>query len=769
MRMKKPSFRKNLALAVCVLGFTGMAGQMLFLREMMSAFHGNELTLGACFAVWLLWTAVGSGWVARKIPFKGDGLAALSATLLWMAAALPFTEFAIRSSRLWLRAETGEIVGFGSVVLTGLVVFGPFCLASGVAYAAACRAAVFDGSEGSAAAVRVYAIEAVGSSLGGLAAALLLFPRVNSMGILTGLAGAGAAAGLALRIPPPSRFVRAAAMIALIALIGGSGRLNRLLDRTFWKTGELLASENTAYGNVSLARLAGQITVYMNGTPLFTVPDEEAEEAVHFGLLEHPSPETVLLIGGSLGGAVEQVFRHPSVRRVTAVELDPGVTRLARRFLPPVPAATLTDSAVLARFDDGRGFLARSRDRYDVVLMNLPDPESAQLNRYYTVEFFRLVRTRLNPGGVFAFSLPSSENAVGKEQADLLGTVRLTLDAVFPETVLLPGDPCRFIGANGGRYLTGDPGVLGTRIRERGLGTKYVQPYFLNFTLSDERRKALDAALESASAGRINRDFQPLAFRYDLLLWISRFAPSVRSGFERLSTVSPVWIVGALALCVLASGFRIRKKRVRADGIRPAVLGIGFSGLAIELIVLFGHQTLAGVLYRDMALIVAGYMAGLAAGGEAAHRACLSSRTRGLLSLAALILGLGALPPVTALAMRWIHDAGAITASRYAFFALNAAAGMLAGWGFGLANRLDSATDRRDGGGAGRLYALDLAGGLVGSLFTATLCMPLFGVGWSLAAVTVVNGAALVPLLLSVKQDVGPDVYPAEHSVKESL
>jgi hypothetical protein len=70
---------------------------------------------------------------------------------------------------------------------------------------------------------------------------------------------------------------------------------------------------------------------------MVTVPDvAAAEEAVHYALLEHPSPGSLLLIGGGINGSLAEALKHPSLNRVDYVELDPAILDLAakrvRRF-----------------------------------------------------------------------------------------------------------------------------------------------------------------------------------------------------------------------------------------------------------------------------------------------------------------------------------------------------------------------------------------------------------------------------------------------------
>ena len=54
--------------------------------------------------------------------------------------------------------------------------------------------------------------------------------------------------------------------------------------------------------------------------------------------------------------------------------------------------------------------LASTKPEYDVIIVNLPDPQTAQINRFYTLEFFQEVASKLAPQGIFSFRLSAAEN-----------------------------------------------------------------------------------------------------------------------------------------------------------------------------------------------------------------------------------------------------------------------------------------------------------------------------------------------------------------------
>ena len=84
-------------------------------------------------------------------------------------------------------------------------------------------------------------------------------------------------------------------------------------------------------------------------------------------------------------------------------------------------------------------------EKYDIVLINLPEPSTLQINRFYTLEFFRLIKSRLNPGAVISLGLPSTADYVSENAAQLNSTLYQTLQSAFKNIIILPGQKNYFI------------------------------------------------------------------------------------------------------------------------------------------------------------------------------------------------------------------------------------------------------------------------------------------------------------------------------------
>ncbi len=139
-----------------------------------------------------------------------------------------------------------------------------------------------------------------------------------------------------------------------------------------------------------------------------TTPDNFSIQKLqgHLPLFFHPAPKSVLHIGIGSGGTAHSVSTHP-VDSITVAEIAPEVARLAERYFPITHAGVFRDPRLNFIFNDGRNVLLASPRRYDAILSDSVHPRLAGNGSLYTAEYFRLLKSRLNPGGVASMWLPA--------------------------------------------------------------------------------------------------------------------------------------------------------------------------------------------------------------------------------------------------------------------------------------------------------------------------------------------------------------------------
>jgi spermidine synthase len=527
--------------------------------------------------------------------------------------------------------------------------------------------------------------------------------------------------------------------------------LERFSRQLQWPGRQVAAAVDSSYALLTATREAEQTSFLVNRVWHFTHPDPySAETAVHLGLLQHPHPKRILLLGGGAAGLIPEALKTPGVTRVDYVELDPELVRLVQRLLPESAALKGQDPRVRLIFQDARRFLSRGTARYDVILMNLPEPGSAQLNRYYTREFFATVARRLEPRGVFSFTLTGGPTTLSPLRARYLALIRHTLEQVFPEVVVFPGERVRFFASPRPGLLVRDPQILTDRLAARGLELRYVRDYYLLADLSLPRQEYVRQILDRQPQ-EVNTDLNPQSYLYDLMLTGAREGLPLDKVLLDLKRLPSGWmwlalgLAGALSLAVL---------RRRPTGLYLAqVLSMGLGAMALEVLILILCQIHLGLLYRQMGLLIAAFMAGMGLGSAWGVR--LAARGRATTGrLAACQGGLAVLALFLAVVLPILAASGYLPATlllQAFYLAILFSAGFAGGGVFALASSLwhehVPATPARDG----LFYAVDLLGGTLGSLGLSLVILPVWGVVPALWGLVGLHAWAVV-LLISSQQ-----------------
>jgi len=750
-----------------LIGFSAVIGQIILMRELIVVFNGNEISLGIMLATWLFWTATGSIVSSAVALGANNPRRAVAALQCLVAVSLPPTIWALRAAKSIFQTVPGELVGPLPMLLASLACLSLFCFVSGALFVVAARMVEAECAVSARVATSsAYLLEAVGSGLGGIVASILLLRFLDSFQIATIVAILNLCMAAVLLLRASRRRLAAltvaAALCAIPLVKFAAPSLDRSSQARLWQGFHLVASHDSIYGNLTVTGTGNLRSIYQNGVILANAPDQNAaEEAVDYALLESTAPRRVLMIGGGVNGSIAEALKHPTVQRIDYVELDPALIEMARQFFPVQSALVVSDPRVHLHTADGRYYLRTTGDRFDVIVLNLPDPQTAQLNRFYTVEFFRSARDHLAPGGLLALQLRSSEETISPDLAEFLRCIRRTLQQVFPQVVAIPGDTIHFFAAMQPDVLTDNPQTLIARLRERNLHTQYVREYLLPFRMMPDRMAQVDEQLRSLASTPVNRDFAPIAYYFDIVLWSTQFKQgqsnwfrgAARIGFPR---VAAAVVVPLLLAAVLLASVGTRERRARSAAVYCAA-ATGFTLIALQIFLLLAFQSIYGYVYYQLAILIGLCMAGIAFGSWLSiRRTPVSDRspcrvmalTQLLLAISApaLIFAVAMLARISGVATTWL-------AAQLVFPALAALSGMLGGYQFPIATPI-YLRDRNSRSRLGALYAIDLLGGCAGALLVSSYFIPVFGfwkTAWLSAAINLV--AALLAVRVSVEEN----------------
>jgi spermidine synthase len=738
---------RRLGAAFFLMGFVATGAQVLLLRRMLSVLYGNEMIVGGALAIWMAGTGIGSLAAGGRIS-GASAKQALAAVSLVSVALVPLTTLATYGVRAFQGVPAGQALSPGSSVLISAVLLLPLTAALGAMFVFFSVVAPRGGEERIGV---VYLLEAAGAAAGGMASGVAASFGAPPFAWSFAL-GAGFVAILHLSAPR-GRLWRPLGwtLLALTGILtwGPGAALPQTAESIFWPGQTVLASVESRYASLVVSESEGQRTLHVDALPDLVYPDyRTAEMTIHTALLQHPSPRRVLLIGGGISQAAQEAFKH-GIERIDYVQIDPAIHELEREYLSGRVAhstAPLDDPRVSVYGVDGRLFVNEARDgNYDVVIVDVADPATVLMNRFYTRDFFERVKDALGPEGVLAFTCGEMENYVSGRLARLLASVSLALRASFPDYRMLPLGEIHFVASKSQSYLSADGKELEERLEERGIETSFMRDYYLGYDLSAERVDNLTAAVSAALAAggvRVNSDRAPVAHHYYLAYWYnllgSKLSPvlelSLRRGF-------PLLVPAAAVLAFAATWAAGRRRAGGASA--AAVLVMGFCTISTQVVILVALQTYRGQLYHSVGMVVAAFMVGLALGTAWARRrggGRSPAWPQAVLAWYCLAVGAAVLLPVG------LAPAGAMTPLA---IVAGLGGGLLGGAVFQRAAY--SGRDeggRTDGARAGTLNACDHAGAAIGALAAASVLIPALGLPGTAALAAAAAGGSAAGLVL---------------------
>lgn len=198
-------------------------------------------------------------------------------------------------------------------------------------------------------------------------------------------------------------------MLLLLGLVASNQATTWLEDRLYQD--EIILAETTPYQRIVVTRWRDDIRLHLNGHLQFSSADEYRYHeplvlpavSAAIQLRERDSqPLRILLLGGGDGLVARQALPVKEVGQIDLVDIDQRVVEIFRDIplLSQLNRGALADARVTPHFADAFIFLRDTPQKYDVIIMDLPDPSSLQTNKLYTTTFFGLALRRLTGRGV---------------------------------------------------------------------------------------------------------------------------------------------------------------------------------------------------------------------------------------------------------------------------------------------------------------------------------------------------------------------------------
>jgi spermidine synthase len=686
---------------VIATGISSVVTQLLTIREFLSQFQGNEIVIALILFNWLILGGLGT----RAARLVAERTRKPSANVLaWLSLVLSLLSvlqiLAIRLLRDIIFIQ-GSSVGFYPTLLFSILTLAPYCLLLG--FVLPYSLFVMQSESVDYPGARIYIFDNIGDVCGG---ALFSFALVFLVSPLTAIF----LAHLPLLVFSYVLFAPArrnqSGIIAAILVVTTSLGSGIILETTLLAPvdGQLVFYRESRYGRITVHQDREQFTLFENGVPLFSNQNRSlAEETIHYPLSQLDTIQHVLLISGQ-GNIMTELEKYP-IQSVDYLELDPHLATVQFRF-----DMIKKIKGLRVLHQDGRAYLAQSDKIYDAIIVNLPEPNTFQINRFYTDVFFEMVSKHLAKNGVLSFCMQGFDNYLAEPQRQKLSSLYNTVALYFEHVLLLPGQKVYFLCRND-TLNTDIPAIL----EKKGIATAYIKGFFYG-NVSPQRIDRLNRLMDRSTPR--NNDTAPYLMRLMFEQWFAKFQTSPMGFFIVVAILAVIYLL------------RITREAF-------VLFSTGAMTMGSEILVIFAFQIFFGYIYLQIGIIITLFLAGLLPGAWLGHR--LRHRGRQVLTLTDLFLMVCLILFILAI------QAYADRLPMVFYLVFGFVVSLACGFQFPVALHLRG----EDRLAVTRSFSADLMGAACGTLLTSVILIPYMGILWAAGGLIGLKAISLVLIVTS--------------------
>ncbi|MEI6575903.1 MAG: hypothetical protein WCO63_06975 [Bacteroidota bacterium] len=685
--------------ALVYLGISMITGLFGLSREFLNIFGGNEFILGSLLFSWFLLLAAGY-WIG-SFPFtrfiKNDPMA-VGFLFLTLSPVLSLLLLHFGSPLLFQNSHTACFWGISGF---SLLVFAPLSGLIGVLFR---HFSVSLGeSSGKNDLLPALSWVGFGALIGALIYFALGFLPLKNVQIILIISLLNLAFGWTMVYRSKRILLNIIAFLLnvfiLILLIAFN--FQALLTSQHMTEGTaIIKQQESAFGQLTVGVQNGKTNYYTGTTSYFpTREDQSIEESVHFTLLQLFKPQSVLLISGSDTRYLAEMQKY-KLKHIDVLEADPAMIPLIKTH-----NALNTSGAINYIEEDPATYLLNTTTKYDVIMLLLPDPTTLQLNRYYTLEFFKSLNKRLNENGIVYANLDKNSS----QSNEMNSVIFYTMKKTFRHAILIPGAQSHFVASINQLSIK-----LAGKAMDKGIVTKHLNTN-PNDTLLRNRTETTMKGLSTEI--KLNRDYHPGAF-FSL---ISLSMPST----DGLS-------IGLSVVIILLLAFYLFKGKAK----RISVFLTGLTVLSMTILLLMSYQAIFGNLYLMMGILISMILAGSGIGIRIQQKMEKEENAPSLPAIQVMIGSYCILILFFLLGIREISTSTILITA--VFITLLLAGGILTGLQL---TAINATIKEEEGNLINSLYLALMIGMAIGALLGITLLFPIVGLILSCIIFGILNAA----------------------------
>jgi spermidine synthase len=448
---------KLVYVTIALSGLTALGAEVVWTRLLSLLFGATAYTFSMILAVFLTGLGIGSSLGSALARGAANPRLALGWCQVGICAALAWAAYATGSSLpFWPinpSISTSLSFTFQLDLMRAIWVMLPGAILWGASFPLALAAVATRGQDPARLVGGVYAANTVGAIVGALVTSLGLVGTVGSQITQQALIGVAALSGLLMLggSSPQQSSVLALARVVVIAAV--AGLLARVVPplpgilvaygryaATWVGQNEIVYVGEGVTASVAVSRTPSGALNYHNAGKVqaSSEPQDMRLQRMlgHITTLVPKNPNKVLVIGCGAGVTAGAVSVDPLVKDQTIAEIEPLVPQVVSTHFAEHNFDVVRNPKVKVHLDDARHYLLTTDEKFDAITSDPLDPWVKGAATLYTREFFNVVKSHLNPGGVvtlFVQLYESTEEAAKSEIATFLEA--FPNGAVFANTI----------------------------------------------------------------------------------------------------------------------------------------------------------------------------------------------------------------------------------------------------------------------------------------------------------------------------------------------
>ena len=744
---------------VFCMGFFGLLAQTLLFRTFLIVFGGNELSIGLFFFSWLIWVCIGA-WIAkRRIISKLSKF-----FYLFIILYLPLYVI-----QLYLFFNAQTLLGRGSFEQISFNLLIPFVLLCNAPISFLTGLLFVLGTDwvkkSSVPVIKIYICESLGSFFGALIVTLLLFTGCIEESIFL------IAAFVILLSTFPHIFIqsglvnrlcRIAIPILLLIILsmlftGYSEKWNNYNNRIEWQNflqqGRYKGSFSTPQAKYLYGTYKDDFIVSAWNSTYEALPNtESSSKIVGEYLSQNPKAERIMVIGPGSYSICRSFSKLSQIKKIVWLDTDPDYPK---NLLKIIPAEYRTNILKIKTSKyDVKKYIEINNSKFDLIVLNLPNPSTLLLNRYFTFEFFEQIKKVTAPSGIVGVNFPAGANYMGTELSFMGSSLLYTLRQVYDYIILKPGGESCFFAARNKDIVSNSGVTLQKRLNSikdirKVFYPQNIKSIFETSRITFQMKKYENIINKYPPQILLNTDKNPKSFLYTLLFTIKKLGNvgfSLSDLNRTLLIVFPWIILIAFMYFVLRIFYyyyygvkKSRRKKINIDLSKTeqyfGVFVAAITGLSINLILIFLFQIYFGSIFLYFGIITALFMLGLFISGLTVEKLIrFFPKNRYNLTFISVIY-------IIYILLIYFNPPGA---SQAYFATLFLCAGLFSGPYFAIAAlslKKQNVTNIQSGS---KLEIIDNLGGAIGSILCSIILLPIIGINKTLIIMLILLGIILL-------------------------